>query len=151
MQSALPNSIKITRSFRTSPEIIWQAWTDPQRVKMWFGSDPNGKVLNAYLDVKMDGTFEVSFVNSDMQGFTCYGIYREVHPYRKLLFTWGWKAQPEIEELVTVLLENTAEGTKMVFIHSNIDPRTAHNYEAGWNSTFDKLEKVLQNRSSSSE
>ena len=144
MQSTSSDNMTIIRSFSEPPKSIWRAWTDPEIVKLWFGSDPNGKVLSADLDVKMDGRFEVSFVNSDMHGFTCYGRYLEVDPYQKLMFTWSWKEQPEIEELVTVLLESTRDGTRMTFVHSNIDPRTAHGYEAGWNSTFDKLEKALR-------
>lgn len=148
----IPNlgEITIIRPFSQPSEKIWQAWTDPEYVKLWFGSDPNGKVLHASLDVRIGGSFEVSFINSDMQGYTCYGTYKEVEPDQKLRFTWGWKEQPEIEELVTVLLRSTPNGTDMEFIHGHIDPRTAHDYEAGWNSTFDKLEKAITNLRASS-
>ena len=148
MQSEALNSITITRSFSQHPKHIWQAWTDPERVKLWFGSDPNGSVVSADLDVKVDGGFEVSFVNSDGTGYTCYGRYIEVEPYQKLRFTWSWKDQPEIVEHVTVLLEELENGARMIFVHSNIDPRTAHSYEAGWNSTFDKLEKAIESKTS---
>ena len=38
-------------------------------------------------------------------------------------------------------------GTSMLFEQSNIDPGTTlHNYAEGWRSTFQKLEKALENQ-----
>jgi len=73
MQSQTNSSIRISRYFSEPPHEVWQAWTDPKLVKSWFGSDPNGTVIDASLDVRIDGTFEVTFSNSDDTQFTCIG------------------------------------------------------------------------------
>jgi uncharacterized protein YndB with AHSA1/START domain len=144
MQSQTNSSIRISRYFSQSPQEVWQAWTDPELVKSWFGSDPNGTVLDAALDVRPGGTFEVTFRNSDGTQFTCTGAYKEIEKYQKLVFTWTWKDRPEVLELVTLLVQAAQNGTLMIFEHANIDARTTHDYETGWNSTFDKLERTLQ-------
>ena len=113
-------------------------------MKLWFGSDPNGEVLDAKLDVQVNGSFSVTFANSDGTEFTAQGIYKEIEPNIRLVFTWGWANQPEVNELISLEFSPDGAGTLMTFEQSNIDPSTSmHNYEVGWRSTFQKLEKAL--------
>jgi hypothetical protein len=63
---------------------------------------------------------------------------------KELTFTWAWKDHPKISELVSVKLIPKIDGTTMIFEHSNIDKNSTHDYEAGWISTFKKLEKTMQ-------
>ncbi|MBC7878318.1 MAG: SRPBCC domain-containing protein [Anaerolineales bacterium] len=143
MQKQLNSSVQISWFYTQSPSKLWQAWTDPSAVKLWFGSDPNGKVLDANLDVSVDGFFRVTFANSDGAEFTCKGKYKEIELNKMLVFTWGWEDRPAIMELVSVNFEIEKDGTLMLFEHQNIDQNSAHNYEEGWRSTFTKLEKAL--------
>jgi uncharacterized protein YndB with AHSA1/START domain len=138
------NSIKIERHFSFTPRNLWQAWTDPGIVKLWFGSDPNGTVLDAILDVRVGGSFAVTFANANGDEYTAQGMYQIIEPHKKLLFTWGWKNQPHIKELVAVQFQAEDTGTLMTFEHMDIDANTSHNYEIGWRTTFDKLEKALK-------
>ena len=144
MQSQTDSSIRISRYFSQSPQEVSQAWTDPKLVRSWFGSDPNGTVLDATLDVRPGGTFEVTFRNVDGTQFTCTGVYKEIEKYRRLVFTWTWKDRPQVSELVTLVFQAEQNGTLMTFEHANIDGGTAHDYETGWKRTFDKLERTLQ-------
>jgi uncharacterized protein YndB with AHSA1/START domain len=143
--SVQPTSrIRIARYFDVPAVRLWQAWSDPELVRLWFGSDPNGVVIRARLDVQVGGKFEVTFANSDMTEYTCYGIYQEVEHNSKLLFTWSWKNAADIEERVSVSFQEDRSGALMTFEHFNIDPNTGHGYEIGWSTTFDKLEKILK-------
>ena len=45
---------------------------------------------------------------------------------------------------VTVKLKSEPNGTLMKFEHENVDTVSAHNYEAGWRSTFKKLDCLLE-------
>jgi uncharacterized protein YndB with AHSA1/START domain len=142
MQGQTNSSIRISRYFSASPQEVWQAWTDPKLIKSWFGSDPNGTVLDASLDVRVGGTFDVTFRNSDDTQFTCTGTYQEIEKDQRLVFTWTWKERPEVRELVTLAFQAEQPDTLMIFEHANIDAGTTHDYETGWNSTFDKLERT---------
>jgi uncharacterized protein YndB with AHSA1/START domain len=143
MRSHSYRSVKISWRFSVPPGRVWKAWTDPELLKQWFGSDPNGSVISATVDLRINGSFEVAFMNSDNTGHTCMGTYREIDPNRKLVFTWTWKERPGVVELVTVLLEKDHDGTVMSFKHAEIDPGTTHDYEVGWKRTFEKLQNVL--------
>ena len=48
------------------PEKVWKAWTDPSFIMNWFGSDPNGNVSDAKLDVRPGGYFEITFSDADL-------------------------------------------------------------------------------------
>jgi len=147
MQTGSTHSVQISWNFSHPPSKVWQAWIDPAIVKLWFGSDPDGKVLDARFDVQINGAFSVTFINSDGTEFTCRGIYKEIDPPKRLVFTWGWENQPEVAELVALQFTPNEAGTLLRFEQSNIDPKTAlHNYEEGWRSTFQKLEKALENK-----
>ena len=113
-------------------------------MKLWFGSDPNGKVLDAKLDVQVNGSFSGTFANSDGTEFTAQGIYKEVNEPNRLVFTWGWANQPEVHELISLDFSPDGAGTLLTFEQSKVDPSTSmHNYAEGWRSTFQKLEKAL--------
>lgn len=145
MTTTSSRSIHISWKFSRPPVKVWQAWTDPAIAKLWFGSDPNGKVLDAKLDVQVNGSFSVTFANSDGKEFTAQGIYKEVNEPKRLVFTWGWANQPDVAELISLQFTPNEHGTLMRFEQSNIDPQTTlHNYEEGWRSTFQKLEKALE-------
>ena len=144
MQTESRQSIQISWNFPHPPEKLWQAWTYPAITKLWFGSDPNGKVLDAKMDVRINGSFSVTFANSDGTEFTAQGIYKEIDEPKRLVFTWSWANQPYVNELISLDFAPDIRGTLMTFEQSNIDPETTlHNYEEGWRSTFQKLEKAL--------
>jgi uncharacterized protein YndB with AHSA1/START domain len=145
MQTETSHSVQISWSFSHPPAKVWQAWTDPSIARLWFGSDPAGKVLEARFDVRVNGSFSVTFANSDGSEFTCQGIYQEIDAPNRLVFTWGWANQPEVKELISLQFVPDERGTSMIFEQSNIDHRTMfHNYAEGWRSTFQKLEKALE-------
>lgn len=137
------DSINITYRLNSSVAEVWKAWTNPNLILKWFGSDPNGTGIDALLDVRPGGIFEVSFKNGDGTAHTCYGVYTEVEEPNKLTFTWMWKSEPGVESLVTVLLRPDGDTTEMQFQHAHVGYESAHDYELGWKSTFQKLEKML--------
>ena len=113
-------------------------------ISKWFGSDPNGSVLKAEMDVQPGGKFKISFSNQDGTEHTCYGTYQEVRPFDALSFTWTWKAEPGVESRVTVLLSSESDNsTRMQFEHAHVGHESAHSYQQGWESTFLKLARVL--------
>ena len=135
--------MKIEKKFNAPIEVVWKAWTDPLLVSNWFGSDPNGKVSKANLDVRPGGLFEVAFTDSDQTEHVCSGTYFEVEKFIKLRFSWKWKSEPDSESFVTVSLAPEGEVTKMKFQHSLSTHASKHDYLKGWNSTFLKLDRML--------
>ena len=45
------------------------------------------------------------------------GVYREVEPNSRLVYTWAWESTPERESLVTVEFRPSGEGTELLLTH----------------------------------
>ena len=120
---------------------VWKAWTEPDLVSKWFGSDLLGSRINARIDCHTGGSCEISFSYRDGTEFSCGGIYAEVQPYGKLGFSWEWKNEPGVESFVTLMF--TPENNDMHFEHAGVGFKSAHNYLEGWKSAFAKLDSLI--------
>ena len=144
MASPDDSLLSLERRFDASPTELWQAWTEPQWVRRWFGSDPAGTVSHARLDVRVGGSFEVTFANSDGTEHTCSGDYTVVEPPAHLAFTWRWRSEPGVETSIHLRFIPVNGGTLQHFEHRGLGAATSHNYAIGWQSTLDKLARTLK-------
>jgi uncharacterized protein YndB with AHSA1/START domain len=137
-------SLSLTRIFPVAPEKVWRAWTEPQALKHWFGPD-EGEVSFAETDVRVGGRFHVVFSTLDGEQHDVSGVYREVQPHSKLVFTWAWKSTPERESLVTLSFRPSGKGTEFNMLHEQFFDVAARDRHAfGWAGSFTKLERFLQ-------
>ena len=135
--------VRIETSFNALRGKVLEAWTDPEFILKWFGSDPNGKGLRAKMNVEQGRSYEITFKDGDGTEHTCMGKYLIIEKLRQLSFTWEWENEPGVESLVNILLDSTNDGTAMIFENKNLGTASAHNYLTGWKETFLKLERVL--------
>jgi uncharacterized protein YndB with AHSA1/START domain len=113
----------------------------------WFGPDA-GPVEHADLDVKVGGRYSISFRTEDGEQHHVSGIYREVLPNEKLVFTWAWRSTPERESLVTVLIAPDADGALLTFHHERFfDEKARDDHRYGWTGCLDKLVRYCAERS----
>lgn len=143
MKSAVNDSVILSEHFNATPKQIWDAWTNASLLLRWFGSDPDGKGIQASLEVQPGSSYQVTFSDSDGTEHTCHGQYAEVEPHKKLSFSWTWKSEPGVESFVTVELTPQSNYTVMRFEHARVGTASAHNYTEGWRRTFEKLRRVL--------
>jgi uncharacterized protein YndB with AHSA1/START domain len=138
--------LKLERTYPVAPEKVWRAWTDPQALKKWFGPGPGEPVSLAELDVRAGGRFRIVFGGPRGRDHEVQGVYKEVVPDRKLVFTWSWpNSTPERESLVTILFNPSAGGTELVFRHEQFfDEAARDGHNRGWTGAFDKLDLFLQ-------
>lgn len=142
MTDSLP-SVTLVRRIKAPPARVYAAITDPAQMLQWWGPDA-GPTLSAEADVRPGGRFSVVFrlLNGDEHNPT--GVYREVVPDEKLVFTWEWAGAPERESLVTFLLRPIDDGTELTLIHEQLpDEAARHSHRAGWSGLLDKLPVFL--------
>ncbi|MDQ5850120.1 MAG: SRPBCC domain-containing protein [Pseudomonadota bacterium] len=141
-------SLTLNRHYPVAPEKVWRAWTDPEAIKRWWGPGGSEPVSLAQLDVRVGGRFRILFGGPDGKAHECQGVYKEVVPNRKLVFTWTWpNSTPERESLVTIAFKQLAGGTELVFRHEQLfNEKVRDDHQRGWSASFDKLERFLQNR-----
>jgi uncharacterized protein YndB with AHSA1/START domain len=148
MASSKPSTqdtLNLRRIFKAPREKIFRAWTDPEELKKWWG--PEGYTTpSAEVDLRVGGKYRLGMRKlPDGQIFYLSGIYREVRPPERLVYTWRWEAQPEHgETLVTVEFRQVGDSTEVVLTHERFPTEKARDdHNRGWTGCLDRLAKVL--------
>ncbi len=136
-------AVEITHRFAAPRERVWDAWTDPAVIRRWWGSDPDGVVTAASVDLRPGGGFAISFTDSTGDSHTSSGDYLRIEEPLALEFTWSWANEPGNTSRISVQFDGDGAGTLMRFVHGELHGATAHDYEQGWRRTFAKLDRVL--------
>jgi uncharacterized protein YndB with AHSA1/START domain len=136
-------SLTLKRRLKATPAKIYAAWTDPRQIARWWG--PEGAVvLEAEADVRVGGRFSKHTRTPDGEEHVVSGIYREVVPNEKLVFTWAWRSTPERESLVTVTLTPDGDATILTLLHEQFfDEPARDGHRFGWSGALDALESLF--------
>jgi uncharacterized protein YndB with AHSA1/START domain len=137
-------SLTIKRRLNAPPEKVYAAWTSPQKIIRWFGrADVKPDSLHADIDARIGGRFRVSF-STDDEYYEVGGVYREVIPNERLVFSWAWHSTPERESQITVSLKPDGDGTLLTLFHEQLFDQAARDgHERGWIASLDRLEKIV--------
>ena len=142
-QTATKPSLTLKRRFNAPPAKVFAAWTDPEKIKRWTG--PEGvEPLHAEIDARVGGRYRWIMRSPDGEEHDVSGVYREVVPNEKLVFSWAWKSTPERQSQVTVLIKPDGDGTLLTLIHEQFfdeDARDRHQH--GWTGSLEKLARFL--------
>src|SRR5262245_39684406 len=142
-QAATKPSLTIKRRLNAPPAKVFAAWTDPEKLKRWFGP-PGVEMLSAESELRVAGRYR--FVGRSPNGelHDVSGVYREVVRNQRLVFTWAWKSTPERESLVTIELKPDDDGTLLTLTHEQFfDEAARDRHQQGWNGALNKLETFL--------
>ncbi len=136
-------SLTLKRRIKAPPAKVFAAWTDPEKVKGWMGPGEI-KAVSAECDVRVGGRYHWVMQSPAGEIHDVGGVYREVVPNEKLVFTWAWKTMPERESLVTVLLKPDGDGTLLTLTHEQFfDTDARDRHQGGWTGALDKMEKYF--------
>jgi uncharacterized protein YndB with AHSA1/START domain len=136
-------SLTLRRHLKAPPSTVYAAWTDPEKLTRWFGPE-HAEVLRAEMDPRVGGSFSVLMRTSDGEQHGVSGMYREVQPDKRLVFTWAWRSTPERESVVTVALKSEGDGTVLTLTHDQFfDEAARDRHRFGWTGALDKLERYL--------
>jgi uncharacterized protein YndB with AHSA1/START domain len=136
-------SLTIRRRLTATPAKVYAAWTDPAKMMRWFGPE-QAETLHAETEPRVGGRFRVLMRTSDGEEHDVSGVYREVVPDEKLVFTWAWRSTPERESLVTVALKSDGAGTLLTLTHEQFFDEAARDaHREGWTGAIDKLEQYF--------
>jgi uncharacterized protein YndB with AHSA1/START domain len=137
----------IDRTFAAPPAEVFAAWTEPERFVQWFGpaelNVPVGRVL---LDARPGGDWRVAMIAPDGTTMTLDGVYREVDPPRRLVFTTGDPDNTDGALGSVCWVDLTGTDTTTMHFHQagvNTPPEHAEGAKAGWEMFFDRLEAYL--------
>jgi uncharacterized protein YndB with AHSA1/START domain len=133
-------SLTLKRRLNAPPANVYAAWTNPQKIIRWFGRpDAKPDSFQAEIDARIGGRFRISF-STDDEYYEVGGVYREVVPNQRLVFSWAWHSTPERESQVTVSLKPDGDGTLLTLHHEQLfDAAARDGHERGWIGSLEKL------------
>ena len=156
--------LRLERIVEVPRELIWQAWTTPEKLMPWFCPLP-WKTVECEIDLRVGGRFYTVMQSPEGQSFPNIGCYLEVIKNEKL--TWTNALEPgfrpvnppeacpghecaEFLMTATIILTPHEKGTKYTALvqHVSTEARIAHEkmgFEEGWGACLDQLVAFIKN------
>jgi uncharacterized protein YndB with AHSA1/START domain len=143
----------LTRLIDAPPERVYAAWTQPDLIKKWFTPKPVETIV-AETDVRPGGSSYIVMRLPDGTEMPNRGVYLEVVPNKKLVFTDAWTSAwvPSAKPFMTGILTFENEGGKTRYTarvrHWTKEDRETHEkmgFHTGWGKATDQLEELLKN------
>lgn len=137
--------LHITRTVAAPRELVWRAWTDPDHLINWF-KPRDCELIEPRFDIRPGGSYRCGYT-FDGGPFWLRGVYREITPPERLVFTHGWENESgeiDLDTLVTVTFTEQDGKTTFVFhqaLFDSVENRDSHG--EGWGEAFDRLEELL--------
>lgn len=110
-------SIVVERVFDAPRQLVWDAWTKPEHVEIWWGM--GGKLAACEIDLREGGTYRYVMKGPDGSEFPFIGVYREVVAPERLVYTRIFDVEPYSvhETYITDTFEQLqGDKTKLSFI-----------------------------------
>ena len=140
------NNVSLHRVFKTTPEKLYRAFTDPKAIASWL--PPYGYLCTVHeMDVKVNGTFRMSFHNfSTDHSHSFGGKYVELKPNEFLKYTDSFDDPGMPGDMITsVWITKTAFGTDLKVKQEGIPEMIpAEMCYLGWQESLDKLTKLVE-------
>lgn len=137
--------LTLNRTFDAPRERVFDAFTRKEALEAWFG--PEGfTVPSCALDPRPGGRYRIEMHGPQGGVHIVTGVYREVSPPERLVFTWAWLegASSGPETLVTLTFAARNGRTEMTLVQTGfptVSMRDAH--EGGWSSSLADLDRAL--------
>ena len=151
-------ALVITRVFDAPRELVFKAWSEPERLMRWWG--PKGFTAPvAKIDFRVGGKFLNCMRAPDGKEYWSTGVYQEIVEPERIVCTdsfadekgkvvpashYGMTGDIPMEMRISVTFEDLGGKTKMTLKHFGL-PAGEHRSGAnqGWNESFDKLAEYI--------
>jgi uncharacterized protein YndB with AHSA1/START domain len=134
----------ITRVFAgATPQMVWDAWTTPERFAHWWGT-ADTKVEDVAMDVRPGGAWRARMVLPD-RSIDWAGEFLELDPPRRLVMTVTDAPDEPSTERFTVTIDPEGDDTRMTVRQSggNLPDDEYERARVGTNSFLDSMEQLL--------
>ena len=140
-----PLEVIMNRTVNAPRERVFRAWTEAAELNRWFSPDPDA-TIRASVDLRVGGAYRIELRNAE-RVFGAHGVYREIRPPERLVFTWNsinCGVTAVEDTLVTVEFFEAGDKTQVTLTHqyfTDTDMRDRH--AQGWKGCLDHLATIL--------
>ena len=136
----------VTRTFDGPARIVFEAWTKPELLKLWWAPKSTGmSLLSCEADVRVGGRYRFEFGHQGSTLMAFFGKYIEVMPYSRLV----WTNEESDEGAVTTVTFEEKDGKTLVVVHDlypskeALDDAIAAESTGAWPEQFEALDELL--------
>lgn len=137
--------LRLTRRLKAPRERVFRAFTEPARLVRWWG--PKGFTVPEHaIDVRVGGAWRIVMRSPEGNDHVVSGVYREITPPARLVFTWAWETDGPRghETVVTIELRAAGGETDLELTQEIFESENARDLHGqGWSSTLDCLAEEL--------
>ena len=103
----------VTRTFNGPARLVFEAWTKPELMKLWWAPKSSGvPLLSCEMDVRVGGGYRLEFGQAG-SSFAFFGKYLEVEPPSRLV----WTNDESEDAAVTTVTFEEKEGQTLLVLH----------------------------------
>lgn len=132
----------VPRRFAAPPELLFDAWFDPEAIGTWLFAAPGGVPQHIEMDAREGGGFAIHQQQGEILA-THFGVYREIIRPSRIVFTLATsKLGPST--LVTVDIKPDGAGSRLTITHE-LSPDWAAmdlSIRAGWEGILEGLARA---------
>ena len=143
-ETATATSLQVRRVIKAPRQRVFEAWTKPDELKRWHA--PGRLTVSlAEIDARPGGKYRIHMQQPDGVEHKVSGVYREVDPPKRLVYTWGWDGNhPVKNSVVTIDFVERGNATEVILTHDGF-PSTEErdDHEKGWTAILEKLEAAF--------
>lgn len=137
-------ALQITRVIKAPRARVYEAWTDTSKMGWWGPED--SETLEFTADFRPGGSWRWRLRTLEGE-MVARGVYREVVPNERLVYTWQWEDDSDwenVESMITVELRDHPEGTELRLTHDGFpSDQSLENHRGGWTEALGKLARQL--------
>lgn len=146
------HELSLTRLIDAPRAILYRCWTEPELIKQWFTPRPWTTPV-VEMDVRPGGSSHMIFRGPEGQEFPNDGIFLEVVPNERLVFTdaytsaWVPSAKPFMTGIISFADEAGKTRYKAAARHWTEDDKKRHEemgFHDGWGKATDQLEALAR-------
>ncbi len=138
--------IRLTRTFAAPRERVFRAWTEPEQLIKWWG--PKGFTVPEHsIDVRVGGAWRTTMRSPEGTNHIVAGVYREITPPERLVFTLGWETEgPRGHETVVTIEFHERDGaTELQLTQELFESETSRDmHNQGWSTSLESLDDALR-------
>jgi uncharacterized protein YndB with AHSA1/START domain len=149
---ATTESLEVSYRVAAARKDVFAAWTDPEIVRKWW-APPGLEAGPIEIDLRPGGSYRLTLLTSAGAAMEAYGVYREVDPPARLVYSWAWSGGEFDglgDTLVTVEFQELGtRATRIVVIHERLEPEAAQAHADGWRGCIERLAGLTSERKGS--
>ncbi len=145
-EPATRGEVVVTRDFDAPRALVFDAWTRPEHVSRWF--PPRGFTMSSCeLDFRPGGAYRMAFRGPDGADYPFHGVYREIVPGERIVFSAVIAPTPGGAVVTTVTFEDVGGRTRVTARQTVPALETAaRGQRQGWTETLEKLGEFVSGR-----